>query len=94
MIRAEHNCHLCKKEWLGRCHGLHYGNDVSVHDTPVCNDYEFGASDDKLKLIEYAESIGVKELTEEQVQEICSSYLIDNHYCSEDELEDRIRRRA
>ena len=29
--RAEHNCHLCKKEWLGRCFGTeHYGEDVSL----------------------------------------------------------------
>lgn len=29
--RCEHNCHLCKKEWLGRCFGSkHYGVDVSM----------------------------------------------------------------
>lgn len=27
--RCEHNCHLCKNEWLGRCFGSkHYGMDV------------------------------------------------------------------
>ena len=30
-MRAEHNCHLCKKEWLGRCFGSkHYGMSVSM----------------------------------------------------------------
>ena len=31
MKRCEHNCHLCKKEWLGRCLGnKHHGMDVSL----------------------------------------------------------------
>ena len=31
MRRCEHNCHLCKNEWLGRCFGSkHYGLDVSM----------------------------------------------------------------
>lgn len=30
-MRAEHNCHLCKKEWLGRClEPKHYGMSVSM----------------------------------------------------------------
>lgn len=30
-VRAEHNCKLCKNEWLGRCLGeKHYGEDVSL----------------------------------------------------------------
>lgn len=78
-MRAEHNCHLCKKEWLGRCLGSkHYGMDVSMEgnreenkklkgewadgDMPVCDEYEFGGSDEKLEAIKYAESIGVTRL--------------------------------
>lgn len=77
-MRAEHNCHLCKKEWLSRCFGnKHYGMDVSMEgnreenkktkgewaggDLPVCDEYEFGGSTEKLEAIQYAESIGVKE---------------------------------
>lgn len=47
-----HNCHLCKKEWLGRCLVKHYGKDVSADDTPVCDEYEFGGSTERLKEIE------------------------------------------
>lgn len=62
-LRAEHNCHLCKKEWLGRCFGSkHYGIDVSVNDTPVCDEYEFGGSQEKLEAIQKAEVLGVTEL--------------------------------
>ena len=62
-MRAEHNCHLCKKEWLGRCFGSHhYGLDVSVDDTPVCDQYEFGGSQEKLEAIEKAEALGLTEL--------------------------------
>ena len=93
-IRAEHNCHLCKKEWLGRCFGSKYGEDVSVNDTPVCDSYEFGGSDDKLKLIVYAQSIGVKELSIEQVKQISETYLEDNHIETDEDLEDLIKRRA
>lgn len=59
-IRCEHNCHLCKKEWLGRCHGDHYGKDISVTDTPVCDGYEYGGSEQHLKEIECAQNLGVK----------------------------------
>lgn len=62
-MRAEHNCLLCKKERLGRCFGSqHYGKDVSVDDTPVCTEYEFGGSPEKLEAIEKAEAFGVTEL--------------------------------
>lgn len=61
-MRAEHNCHLCKKEWLGRCMGKHYGKDVSIVDTPVCDEYEFGGSQEKLDTINKAEALGVTEL--------------------------------
>lgn len=31
MRRCEHNCHLCKNEWLGRCFGSkYYGMSVSM----------------------------------------------------------------
>ena len=50
--RCEHNCHLCKKEWLGRCFGKHYGKDVSVDDTPVCDEYVYGGSKEHLEEIE------------------------------------------
>ena len=50
--RCEHNCHLCSYEWLGRCFGKHYGKDVSVDDMPICTDYKYSGSDEKLKEIE------------------------------------------
>ena len=67
--RCEHNCHLCKKEWLGRCFGSkHYGMDVSmvgdrnenkrIHgewadgDMPICEEYEYGGSEEHLREIE------------------------------------------
>ena len=53
MSKKGHNCHLCKKEWLGRCFGLkHYGKDVSLDDEPVCEEYEFGGSVERLREIE------------------------------------------
>ena len=60
-MRAEHNCHLCKKEWLGRCFGKYHGKDVSVNDTPVCDEYKFGGSEEKLEANNKAESLGVTE---------------------------------
>lgn len=65
MRRCEHNCHLCKKEWLGRCFGKHYGKDVSLSkrtDLPICEDYEYGGSPEHLKEIEKAMELGVTEL--------------------------------
>ncbi len=47
----KHNCQLCKKEWLGRCLGSHYGKDVSVDNEP-CEDYDFGGSAERLAEIE------------------------------------------
>ena len=78
-MRAEHNCHLCKKEWLGRCFGSkHYGMSVSMEgdreenkrlkgewadgDLPICEEYEFGGSQEKLEAIQKAEALGVTEL--------------------------------
>ncbi|MDO5540589.1 MAG: hypothetical protein Q4F83_11055 [Eubacteriales bacterium] len=47
-----HNCHLCKKEWIGRCFDRkHYGKDVSVDDTPICSEYEFGGTEERLREI-------------------------------------------
>lgn len=70
-IRCEHNCHLCKKEWLGRCFGSkNHGKDVSVGrdyktesadeatDLPVCEEYEYGGTPEHLKEIEEAEKLG------------------------------------
>lgn len=69
-VRCEHNCHLCKKEYLGRCVGKYYGKNVSigrdyktesvanVTDLPVCDEYEYGGTDEHLKEIEEAESQG------------------------------------
>lgn len=69
-IRCEHNCHLCKKEYLGRCVGKYYGKDVSIGrdyktesatnatDLPVCDEYEYGGTDKHLKEIEEAERQG------------------------------------
>jgi hypothetical protein len=68
-IRCEHNCHLCKKEWLGRCFGKHYGKDVSLSgetDLPICDEYIYGGTKEHLEEIEKAESLGVKYLTIEQ----------------------------
>jgi len=63
MKRCEHNCHLCKKEWLGRCLGsLHYGKDVSVDDTPVCEEYVYGGTKEHLAEINEAISLGVTHL--------------------------------
>lgn len=64
-MRAEHNCHLCKKEWLGRCFGKYHGKDVSVDDAPVCDEYEFGGSEEKLEVINKAEALGVTELPDD-----------------------------
>lgn len=67
--RYEHNCHLCKKEWIGRCFGSkHYGMDVSMEgdrdenkrikgewadgDMPICEEYEYGGSEEHLREIE------------------------------------------
>lgn len=69
-MRAEHNCHLCKKEWLGRCFGKYNGKDISVDDTPVCDGYKFGGSEEKLEAIQYAESIGVTELPDDWKEKI------------------------
>lgn len=52
MRRCEHNCHLCKKEWLGRCFGKYYGKDISVDDIPICDEYVYGGSEEHLKEIE------------------------------------------
>ena len=52
MRRCEHNCHLCKKEWLGRCFGKYHGKDVSVNDMPICEEYVYGGSEEYLKEIE------------------------------------------
>ena len=49
--RCEHNCHLCKNEWLGRCFGKHYGKDVSIDDMPICDGYVYGGSEEHLKEI-------------------------------------------
>lgn len=55
MKRCEHNCHLCKNEWLGRCFGSkHYGKDVSLSDVPICDEYVYGGSEEHLKEIEEA----------------------------------------
>lgn len=66
MKRCEHNCHLCKKEWLGRCFGSqHYGEDVSVKDLPICNEYEYGGSLEHLDEIRKAMELGVTHLATE-----------------------------
>ena len=50
--RCEHNCHLCKNEWLGRCFGKYHGKDVSVDDLPICEEYIYGGSEEHLIEIE------------------------------------------
>lgn len=50
--RCEHNCHLCKKEWLGRCCGEYYGKDISVDDIPICDEYVYGGLEEHLREIE------------------------------------------
>jgi len=50
--RCEHNCHLCKNEWLGRCFGKYHGKDVSVEDMPICEEYIYGGIEDHLREIE------------------------------------------
>jgi len=61
-IRSEHNCHLCKNEWLGRCFGKYHGKDVSVDDLPICDEYIYGGIEEHLKEIETAEELGVRYL--------------------------------
>lgn len=52
MKRYEHNCHLCKREWLGRCLGItNYGKDISINDTAICNEYIYGGSKELLEKI-------------------------------------------
>ena len=72
MNRCEHNCHLCKNEWLGRC-GVD-GKDVSVNDKPICEKYNYGGTALHLKEIHYAEKIGVNELNDEQLKEVEKEY--------------------
>jgi hypothetical protein len=66
MKRCEHNCHLCKKEWLGRCFGSqNYGKDVSLSgrtDVPICSEYEYGGSEEHLKEIEEAMKMGATHI--------------------------------
>lgn len=81
-MRAEHNCRLCRNEWLGRCfsdklhgkdvsmNGDRYKNEYGSGDLPICDDYIYGGSEEHLKRIQYAQSIGVTELTDEQVKNI------------------------
>lgn len=52
MRRCEHNCLLCKNEWLGRCFGKYYGKDVSMDNMPVCDEYVYGGTEEHLKEIE------------------------------------------
>ena len=50
--RCEHNCHLFKNEWLGRCFGKYYDKDVSVNNIPICDEYVYGGSEEHLEEIE------------------------------------------
>lgn len=50
----KHNCQLCRKEWLGRCFGKKYGEDVSGNNQP-CECYEFGGTQERLAEIEREE---------------------------------------
>lgn len=65
MKRCEHNCRLCKNEWLGRCCGrLHYGKDVSLEgqtDVPICEEYIYGGTEEHLIEIEAAENLKKKQ---------------------------------
>ena len=45
--------------------GKYHGKDISVDDTPVCDKYEFGGSEEKLEAINKAESLGVIELPDD-----------------------------
>lgn len=50
----KHNCQLCGKEFLGRCHcdkTDRFGKDVSMKNTP-CEYYDFKGTDKRLKKIE------------------------------------------
>ena len=58
-----HNCQLCKKEWLGRCFGNHYGQDVSMNNEP-CAGYEFGGTAERLQEIKNRENTLCKRLEE------------------------------
>lgn len=51
----KHNCQLCKHEFLGRCLGKKYGEDVSLDNEP-CDEYEFGGTEARLHEIESQES--------------------------------------
>ena len=47
-----HNCQLCKNEFRGRCFCVkYYGMDVSVENTPVCEQYHFNGTPERLKEI-------------------------------------------
>lgn len=63
--RCEHNCHLCKKEWLGRCFGKWHGKDISIEDMPICEEYIYGGSEEHLREIEYSNRRNI--LTEEVI---------------------------
>lgn len=52
-----HNCHLCGHEWLGTCN-MNFRNDVSVEDTPICPNYWYAGSVERLEEIEAS----IKEL--------------------------------
>ena len=81
MKRCEHNCLLCKNEYLGRC--MNNGEFVTGENKLVCNDYIYWGSSLHLKEIIYAEKLGLKELNEEQLELVKEEY--------EKEIRDGIR---
>lgn len=66
-VRCEHNCHLCKKEWLGRCFGSkHHGMDVSMEGDREANKKDKGEwADGDLPICEEYEYGGTLEHLEE-----------------------------
>ena len=59
----KHNCQLCKKEFLCRCHGKYYGKDVWTDNEP-CDEYEFGGSEERLMEIEVGKTTDNLERTQ------------------------------
>jgi len=82
-----HNCQLCKNEFCGRCFCVkYYGMDVSVENTPVCEQYHFNGTPERLKeIIEMEKEStarkilkGVKQLSDGWMKKYIFQYQLED----------------